>query len=29
MTESEHLRAEASEVGGAASALILRLMARR
>jgi hypothetical protein len=29
MTESEHLRAEAAEVGGAASALITRLAARR
>jgi hypothetical protein len=29
MTESEHLRAEAAEVGGAASALITRLHARR
>jgi hypothetical protein len=29
MTESEHLRAEAAEVAGAASALITRLKARR
>ena len=29
MTESEHLRAEAAEVGGAASALVTRLGARR
>ena len=29
MTESEHLRAEAAEVGGAASALVRRLAAHR
>jgi Domain of unknown function (DUF4398) len=29
MTESQHLRAEAAEVGGAASALVTRLAARR
>ena len=29
MTDSEQLRAEAAEVGGAASALVLRLSARR
>jgi Domain of unknown function (DUF4398) len=29
MTESVYLRAEAAEVGGAASALVTRLMARR
>jgi hypothetical protein len=29
MTESEHLRAEAAEVGGAARALLTRLAARR
>jgi hypothetical protein len=29
MTESEHLRAEAAQVGGSASALVTRLAARR